>query len=43
MWYNNRLLGRKGKEMKKILVGISAFYVAFAAFADVIVMKSGAK
>ena len=29
--------------MKKILVGISAFYVAFAAFADVIVMKSGAK
>ena len=29
--------------MKKILVGVSAFYVAFAAFADVIVMKSGAK
>ena len=34
---------KKGKEMKKILVGLSVFYVAFAAFADVIVMKSGAK
>ena len=29
--------------MKKILGGVSAFYVAFAALADVIVMKSGAK
>ena len=29
--------------MKKILVCASAFYVALAASADVIVMKSGAK
>ena len=29
--------------MKKILVCLSAFYVALAASADVIVMKSGAK